>query len=232
MMPVVVLSGGLATRLFPITEKIPKSLIEINGIPFVLHQLDLFRRQGINHVHYCLGHLGEMVRPVIESSTQFENMKISYSFDGKTLLGTGGAVKKALSNLPDHFFITYGDSYLNINYQRVESFFKAKADTSDGLMTVYLNDDKFDTSNVVYKNNRVDFYSKKKRLPEMSYIDFGLGILNKKHFSTYPVDRIFDLSDIYEKLSIDKKLIGFEVTERFYEIGSLKGIEDLTNYLK
>lgn len=232
MIPVVVLSGGLATRLRPISEKIPKALIEIQGTPFVLLQLELFKRSGIEHVHICLGYLGEMVQEVIEKSPFHQHLRITYSFDGDKLLGTGGAVRKAVSQLPEIFFVTYGDSFLNIDYKSVETFFLKGSKTTDGLMTVYHNDNKFDTSNVVYKNEKIALYSKKQRLSEMTYIDFGLGILRKSHFKSFPVDFNFDLSDIYESLSVDGYLLGYESSERFYEIGSLKGIEDISNYLK
>jgi len=232
MMPVVVLSGGLATRLRPITEKVPKALIEVNGIPFVLHQLELFRQYGIEQVHYCLGYLGEKVQEVIESSRNSRYIRITYSFDGDKLLGTGGAIRKALEKLPEVFFVTYGDSFLNIDYQSVEMFFLTNAKVSDGLMTIYNNGNKYDTSNVIFKNGKITVYSKKQRLPEMTFIDFGIGILRKSHFSSYPEGFNFDLSDIYEELSVKGNLIGFESFERFYEIGSLKGIDDLSCYLK
>lgn len=232
ILPVVVLAGGLATRLRPITEKIPKSLITINNIPFVLHQLNLFRQNGIDHVHFCLGHLGEMVEKVVEESTFSNTMKITYSYDGETLLGTGGAIKKTLSALPDKFFVTYGDSFLDIDYQSVELRFLKSVHENYGLMTVFKNSNQFDTSNVIFENSRIILYSKKQLTDKMDYIDYGLGILRKSHFNAYPDETPFDLSDIYEKLSVNGELIGYEVHERFYEIGSVKGIEDLSIYIK
>lgn len=232
ILSVVVLAGGLATRLRPITEKIPKSLISINDVPFVLHQLKLFQQNGINHVHFCLGHLGKMVEKLVEESIFSKAMKITYSYDGETLLGTGGAIKKALPLLPDTFFITYGDSYLDIDYQSVESRFIKSIHENYGLMTVFKNSNQFDTSNVIFENSRIILYSKKKLTNNMEYIDYGLGILRKNHFDAYPDQIPFDLSEIYEKLSVNGGLLGYESPERFYEIGSVKGIEDLSNYLK
>lgn len=232
MLPVVVLAGGLATRLLPITEKIPKSLIAVNDIPFVLHQLNLFQQNGINQVHFCLGHLGEMIEKVIEESMFSKAMKITYSYDGETLLGTGGAIKKAISFLPEVFFVTYGDSFLDIDYQSIESRFFESVHENCGLMTVYKNSNQFDTSNVIFENSRIVLYSKKQLSSNMEYIDYGLGILRKSHFIAYPDETPFDLSDIYEKLAINGELIGYESLERFYEIGSVKGIEDLSIYLK
>ena len=232
ILPIVVLAGGLATRLRPITEKIPKSLIVVNDIPFVLHQLNLFQQNEINHVHFCLGHLGKMVENVVEESIFSKTMKITYSYDGEKLLGTGGAIKKPLPFLPDAFFVTYGDSFLDIDYQSIKSRFFESVYEDCGLMTVYKNSNQFDTSNVIFENSRIILYSKKQLTDKMDYIDYGLGILRKSHFNAYPDETSFDLSDIYEKLSVNGELIGYESLERFYEIGSVKGIEDLSIYLK
>ena len=230
-LPVAVLAGGLATRLRPITEKIPKSLMVVNNIPFVLHQLNLFQQNGINQIHFCLGHLGEMVEMVVEESIFSKTMKITYSYDGETLLGTGGAIKKAFPFLPDTFFVTYGDSFLDIDYQSIESRFFESAKEDCGLMTVYKNLNQFDTSNVIFQEKKIVHYSKKQLIGNMAYIDYGLGILRKSHFYAYPDQTPFDLSEIYEKLSLNGYLIGYESLERFYEIGSIKGIEDLSNYI-
>ena len=231
ILPVVVLAGGLGTRLLPITEKIPKSLIQVNGIPFVIHQLNLFRQNEFNHVHFCLGHLGENVQNVIEDSIFSTTMKITYSFDGERLLGTGGSLIKALPELPEAFFVTYGDSFLNIDYKAVESRFFEYDNENYGLMTVYKNLNKYDTSNVIFENNKIILYSKKHLHRNMKYIDYGLTILRKIHFNRLPDHSQFDLSVLYEKLSKKGDLMGYESLERFYEIGSIQGIEDLSKYL-
>lgn len=229
---VVVLAGGLATRLFPITEKTPKSLILINNSPFVLNQLKLYQQNEIKHVHFCLGYLGGRVKRVIEESSFSATMKITYSFDGEKLLGTGGALKKALPDLPDTFFVTYGDSFLDIDYKSIESHFLEFKNENYGLMVVYKNLDKLDASNVIFENNKILRYSKKHITGDMKYIDYGISILRKSHFSSFPDHTPFDLSEVFEKLLINGELMGYESLIRFFEIGSLKGIEDLSEYLK
>jgi len=230
MLPIVVLAGGLASRLWPMTESLPKSLLPIHGSPFVLHQLNLFKEQRITHVHYCLGHLGELIIDVIKNWKGINDVQITYSFDGEILLGTGGAINRALPYLPDVFFITYGDSYLNTDYKAIQNAFYQN--NKEGLMTVFKNDNKFDKSNVVFINHEIQKYSKKQFASNMEYIDYGLGILQKKHFQSYNKDTKFDLAEIYEDLANSGKLLGFEIKERFYEIGSFQGIHELTNFLK
>ena len=233
MLPIVVLAGGLATRLRPVTETIPKSLIEINDEPFVIHQLRLFQQKGVQQVHFCLGFLGEKVEALVKSSSFFHHMNITFSFDGEKLLGTGGSIVKAFKFLPETFFVTYGDSYLNIDYEAIhQTFIATKKDTDEALMTVFKNQGQWDTSNVVFEKQRVIIYSKKNKVPEMEYIDYGFNILSKKNFEGYSSETTFGLEVIHEDLSQQNKLIGFEVKQRFYEVGSFSGIEDFSNYLK
>jgi NDP-sugar pyrophosphorylase family protein len=233
MLPIIVLAGGLATRLRPITDTIPKALISINNIPFVLHQLDLFKRRGIKDVHFCLGYLGKMVEDIVLGSKFVDSMNINFYYDGDKLLGTGGAIRNVMNLLPNDFFVTYGDSYLDIDYKEVGLFFKAnRLNEKTALMTVFKNHNKWDSSNVVFKEGKVTLYSKKNKDPKMQYIDYGLGVLTKKDFESYKEGSIFDLADIYEGLSVNGNLLGIPMKQRFYEIGSFDGINDISNYLK
>lgn len=232
MYPIILLAGGLATRLRPITEKIPKSLIEINGLPFVYHQLDLLEKKGFKKIHFCLGFLGEQVEDAVRKSQYFNRLNISFSYDGEKLLGTGGTIRKIIDQLPSYFFVTYGDSYLDIDYFNIQQLFELKNKNYNSLMTVYKNKDLFDTSNVIFENNSIELYSKSRKDLKMSHIDYGVGILSNKSMDIYDKNIIFDLAELFENLSLKKELYGYEVFQRFYEIGSLQGIEDLSNYLK
>jgi MurNAc alpha-1-phosphate uridylyltransferase len=233
MLPIIVLAGGLATRLRPVTQTLPKSLIPINDIPFVLHQLNLFEKNGFTRVHFCLGFLGEMVEEVVVQSRFNDVLEISFSYDGDTLLGTGGAIRKVVELFEESFFVTYGDSYLDIDFNKLELIFKSKkTDEFVALMSVYKNNNNFDSSNVLYENGQIVLYSKSQKDARMVYIDYGVGILSKNCFFDFEQNTIFDLSVIYEKLSIEGQLIGAEVFDRFYEVGSFQGINDLSIFLK
>ncbi len=228
-LPVAILAGGLATRLRPITETIPKSLVETAGEPFVAHQLRLLAKEGVKHVVFCVGYLGEMIENFVGDGASF-GLKVEYVSDGEKLLGTGGALKKALPKLGEAFMILYGDSYLDIAYAPVVQAFKESG--KPGLMTVFRNQGRFDTSNVVFAGDRVICYSKKKRLPEMDYIDYGLSVLKADALATWPDDEPFDLALVLERLAEENQLAGFEVTQRFYEIGSPEGLADADEYLR
>jgi len=227
-LPIVILAGGLATRLRPLTEKIPKALVEVAGRPFLEHQIELLKRNAIEEVILCVGYLGEMIEERYGDGETL-GIKIRYSFDGPKLLGTGGAIKNALALLPDTFFVLYGDSYLPVDYQAVAAAFREAG--KPALMTVYANADAWDTSNVWFEHGRIRLYSKREKLTEMRYIDYGLMICTRQIFDDSPNDILFDLADTLEDLSRTGQLAGHEVNQRFYEIGSPAGLAELDRLL-
>jgi N-acetyl-alpha-D-muramate 1-phosphate uridylyltransferase len=218
MLPCAILCGGLATRLRPVTESIPKALIPINGEPFIAHQLRLLRTHGITRIVLCAGHLGEMIKDFVGN--------VPISFDGPGLLGTAGAVRKALPMLGPSFFVLYGDSYLPCDYAAVERAFAASG--KPGLMTIYRNEGQFDSSNVQAAAGRIVRYEKGVRDPAMQHIDYGLGVFERCVFEELAAN---DLAEVYQGLLARGQLAAFEVKERFYEIGSVQGIQDLELYL-
>jgi NDP-sugar pyrophosphorylase family protein len=228
MLPVVILAGGFATRLMPITEKIPKALIKIAGKPFIYHQLQYLNREGIQKVVLCLGYLCEMIQDAVGDGSRF-GLEVSYSYDGDFPLGTGGSIKKALPLLGDHFYVLYGDSFLPIHFKPIEDFYlKSK---KPALMTILFNENKWDKSNVICKDGLILEYNKKQPKSAMKFIDYGLGILSKSLFDKYEKKVAFDLCDLYNFLSTENQLAGFEVYERFYEIGSHEGLKETELYL-
>ena len=226
-LPVVILAGGLATRLRPITEKIPKSIVDVAGEPFICRQLKYLQGQGIKNVTLCVGYLGEMIEAIVGSGSQF-GIEVTYSYDGPILLGTGGAIKKALPLLGESFFVLYGGSFLPINFLKVGSVFKASG--KPALMTILKNADKWDKSNVTYLNNELVEYNKKSPSLDMNYIDYGLGVLSASLFHPYEEGMSFDLSEIYNVLSIKSELKGYPVFQRFYEIGSHTGLKEAEHF--
>ena len=227
-MKVVILAGGLGTRLGNETLNKAKILIDIAGKPFISRQLNYLSDQGIKDIVICVGHLGHQIKDYIGNGSKY-NLKVSYSEDGDQLLGTGGSIKKASQILGENFFILYGDSFLPINFSRVEkAFFQEK---KPALMTVLKNLGQWDVSNVSFENKCV-IYNKKKLLINMDYIDYGLNVVNNSIFHAFPSNKAFDLSDIFEDLSNKNLLAGFEIHDRFYEIGSIKGLNDTIEFFK
>jgi N-acetyl-alpha-D-muramate 1-phosphate uridylyltransferase len=228
MLPVAILAGGLGSRIHPLTKNRPKALLSIGGRPFIFHQLELLRKQGADQVVLCLGHFGEQVVAAVGNGRQF-GLSIQYSFDGDELLGTGGALRKALPLLGDSFFVLNGDSYLRCSLTGIQSAFELAQ--RPALMTVLRNDSRWDRSNVVFRNGEVIEYDKTSWRSDMTYIDFGMSVLSRNVFSPYGETRIIDLAQIYMELSKSGRLAAVEVSDRFYEVGSPQGIQDMETYL-
>lgn len=227
MLPVAILAGGLATRLRPLTERVPKSLLPVAGRPFIFHQLELLRRQGIGRVVLCVGHLAGEIRSALGTGSG-AGLEIEYSFDGAEPLGTGGALKQALPLLGPEFFVLNGDSYLPCPLAAIQAAYHASR--RPALMTVLRNANRWDRSNVLFENGELLVYDKRSPRPDMLYIDFGLSVVSRAVFADYAAPFI-DLADIYRQLALRGELAAFEVSGRFYEIGSPQGLRDAEEFL-
>ena len=227
MLPVAILAGGLATRMRPLTETIPKALLDIAGEPFICRQLTYLKRQGISKVVLCIGYLGEQIEAIVGDGSAF-GLEVRYSPDGPKLLGTGGALRQALPQLGEAFFVLYGDSFLPVEFAPVEASFYAQG--KPALMTMLANQNRWDKSNVLVENGQLIEYNKKQPRPEMAYIDYGLGIVSASLLRDYEEGAAFDLAEIYQALSLKGALAGFEIFERFYEIGSFEGLKETAAY--
>jgi NDP-sugar pyrophosphorylase family protein len=228
-LPVAILAGGLATRLRPVTEKIPKLLVEVAGEPFFSHQVRLLKNAGLHRIVICVGYMGDKIVERYGDGSKW-GVHIDYSFDGEKLLGTGGALIRALPRLGDCFYVLYGDSYLPINYQAVGRAFIDSG--KHGLMTVFENREAYDASNVWFEDGKIRFYSKKEKLPQMRHIDYGLGVFRAGAFDGYPRDEVVDLARVQTDLCRRGDLVGCEMKERFFEIGSHAGLEELNRLLR
>ena len=227
-LPVAILAGGLGTRLGKKVLNTAKVLTDVAGKPFISRQLNYLSDQGIEEVVICVGYLGDQIKEYIGNGSKY-NLKIFFSDDGDQLLGTGGSIKKASQILDENFFILYGDSFLPIDFSQVEqAYFQEK---KPALMTVFKNLGKWDKSNVYFKDKCVK-YNKNNPTKSMNYIDYGLNIVKNSIFNDFPSNKAFDLGDVFENLSNKDLLAGLEVYDRFYEIGSVNGLNDTIKFFK
>ena len=223
------LAGGLATRLRPVTHAIPKALVELAGKPFIDHQLALLKRNGIRRAVLCLGHLGEQVEAHLGDGSRY-GMELRYSYDGPKLLGTGGAIRGAAGLLGEVFWVMYADSYMDIDYRAVLSDFVQR--DSLGMMTVLRNDNRWDKSNVVFRDGKLIHYDKRRQMPDMQYIDYGVALVRRQAIERIPEGQAFDLADLYSELVAEGQMAGHEVHKRFYEIGTPASLEEARKYLE
>jgi NDP-sugar pyrophosphorylase family protein len=228
----VVLAGGLGTRMRPLTDTVPKILVPVLGEPFAAHQLELLARQGYDDVVVCIGHRGDQVREFVGDGRRF-GVQVEYVDEGEVLRGTGGALRLAHDRdvLADAFAVIYGDSYLPADPAPIWRAFAV--DAAPVLMTVFRNRIDPELSNVVFRDGRIVRYHKGDRTPGMDHIDWGLSLFERTVIpERIPSDVHVDLASVYESLSTDGELAGFEVADRYFEVGSPKGLDDLEVWLR
>ncbi|HKP62016.1 MAG TPA: NTP transferase domain-containing protein [Polyangiales bacterium] len=230
---IAILAGGLATRLGELVANTPKALLDVLGRPFLAWQLDMLQRAGLADVVICAGHLADQIEGWVDAHAP-TGMRVRICRDGPRALGTGGALRQALPLLTDPFLVVYGDSYLRCDYLDVYRHFVRERQGGNpplALMTVFQNDNLLDTSNVVFRDGRIVRYDKRARSEDMRHIDWGLGILSHQAFEAFAQQDAFDLAAVYQRLVERGRLSGYEVTERFYEIGSRSGLAELREHL-
>jgi len=228
-MQMVILAGGLAIRIRPLTLKLPKSMLQIKGRPFLEYQLELLKEYEIKDVLLCVGYKGELIKDHFGDGRKF-GVNLSYSFDGDKLLGTAGALKKAYKLLSENFFLMYGDSYLPYDYQKIEESFKRSNKLS--LMVAYKNQNRFDKSNILINEGLIKLYDKTLQGENLEYIDAGLSILKKEVLNLVPEEEPYDLEELYRTLISEEEMSAFEVKQRFYQIGSFEGLEEFKNLVE
>jgi len=228
-MQIVILCGGLATRLGNLTKNIPKSMIKFKNKPFLEYQIENLKKHSLKDIVLCVGHLSEQIENYFGNGDKF-GVNIKYSYDGHKPLGPIGALKHAEFLLDDLFFIMYGDSYLNVDFQNIASYFTNH--NKLGLMAVYKNSNKYDKSNLIVKNNIIIAYGEKERTKDMIYIDFGTSILRKKVLDLISKNTFYTTGQLFSKLISKKELLAFEVKERFYHIGNPDALREFRNFIE
>ena len=227
-MQIVILCGGLATRLGDLGKDTPKSMIQIKGKPFLEYQIENVKKHLITDIVLCVGHLSEQIEDYFGNGENL-GVNIRYSYDKDKPLGPIGALKNAESLLQDTFFIMYGDSYVFVDFDKVYSYFKKQ--NKIALMVVYQNFDKFDSSNIIINNEKVVKYDGEKT-KETTYIDYGVSLFRKKILQDVPQDVFYSTNDLFSKLVKQKELLAYEVKKRFYHIGTPEALKEFKKYIE
>ena len=225
--PVCLLAGGLGTRLGSAVKDTPKPLLPVADEPFLMHQMRLLQRYGATRIVLCVGYLGEQIEETI--GARQIGIEIRYSYDGPALIGTLGAVRKALPLLGERFLILYGDTYLRLDYAAAAAAWVSSGRA--GLMTVLCNRGRWDVSNASFDGDRVIAYDKRAPTPEMTWIDYGLGGLKRDAVDAVDA-QVDDLADLYHALARQGDLMGYAATERFYEIGTPTALREADGFLR
>jgi NDP-sugar pyrophosphorylase family protein len=234
-MQCAILAGGLATRLRPLTDTVPKALVPVAGRPFADHQLTRLAAEGFDDIVYCVGHLGDQIREFVGDGGRW-GVQVRYVDEGTRLLGTAGALRLAYTKrvLAPTLGVIYGDSYLPAPLRGAWDAFAARP--TGALMTVFRNEGRFDESNAQLESGMVVRYEKGLADPAaagMHHIDYGFSILDRDTVvAPLPEGEVIDLADVLRRLSAEGRLAGHEVSERFYEVGSPEGLAELDAMLR
>ena len=224
------MAGGLATRLRPLTKDIPKSLITIEGKPFLQHQIELLNHSGIKEIVLCVGYMGKKIEDYFGNGNRF-GVKIKYSYEKEKLLGTGGALKLAEPHLKEKFFLIWGDSYVRLNYKEMYDSHLKNSGDFDITIAIFYNIGNYDKSNIMYEKGKIKKYEKNSK-DKMKYIDAGIMVMNKKLLKRIPSRNVFQIEDLFSGLAKEGKMKPFLIKKRYYEIGSLKGLSQFTKFVK
>jgi NDP-sugar pyrophosphorylase family protein len=228
-MQVVVLAGGLASRMRPETEQVPKSLLLVNGRPFIDWQLDCFVASGARKVQLCVGYLGEQIETHVKRALD-RGLAVGYSYDGEQQAGTGGALRRAFARLEDEFVLTYGDSYLPFDYAAPLADLRAHPEAV-ATMSVYRNRGQYGASNVALDGDMVAKYEKGVVDPAFDCIDYGAIALRRSALADIEDGAVWGIEALFRKLARKRQLRAFVAPERFYEIGSPEGRAELERHL-
>ena len=232
-MQVIILAGGLAERMRPLADRLPKSLFPVAGRAFLEWQLERLWAGGATRALLCVGHRGDDVRAHVARSCP--PVPVDFCDDGARPLGTGGALAAAVARglTDERFVVTYGDSYLPIDLRPLVAAHLAAG--TPATMAVYANGDRWDRSNAVVADQRVLRYAKSldaaARPAAMRHIDYGLSIFERSEVAAWRAPLPLDLAAPLGRLADAGQLAAYEVRERFYEIGSPSGLAELEQLL-
>jgi len=226
----IILAGGLGTRMLPRTEHVPKSLLLVAGRPFIEWQLRRLAECGFDRVLLCIGHLGDAIRSAVGSGTRF-GLRVDYSDDGPRLLGTAGAIRRALPHLDEVFLVTYGDSYLPFDYSGPWRDLEQHSEAL-GTMAVFANQGRWEASNTAVRGDRVLRYGKGSADPTLDHVDYGATALRRQVIAELPLDEPWGLDAVQGELAERALLRAWHARERFFEIGSPEGLADLEFLLR
>jgi histidinol-phosphate phosphatase family protein len=218
MYPVVILAGGHGTRVRHLTgPEQPKAMLPVDGRPFIDFKLASLAAAGATDIVLLVGHGAAPLREHVGGGEAF-GVRVTYVDEGEELVGTGGAIARALSQLPNTFWVTYGDTLLEVPLRRVE----AELRTRDvlGVMTTFENRDRWAPSNVDVEGDLVTAHEKGAPPGTYRWIDYGMLLLRRAAFAGFADESVFDLTELLQSLVARRKLAAFPVSQQFHDVGT------------
>ena len=225
----VVLAGGRATRLLPISLNTPKCLLEINGLSVIEHIFHWAKLQGIDHIILALGHLGIEVENHVRKLS-IKSQSIHYRYDLEANFGTANAVKNAAKDLnPDtQIAVVFGDSLLSLCLGEVARFQSQHMDKI--VMTALPASLASEPANMLVRGTHLLGYPMSPvNIPPPTHTDYGLTIMSASCAQSFNKR---DLKLELESRTSSGNVIAYEVSVPYIEIGTINSYENSKKYEK
>ena len=225
----IILAGGIGTRLRPLTYKIPKPMITLNNKPFLEYLIELLKENGIKEIILLLGYLPDKIKEYFGDGSNF-GIKIRYSV-GDVSFETGKRIKNAEELLDDNFLLMYCDNYWSLNLKKLVKYH----DNHNVLatVTIYTNKDNFTKNNMkVDDQGYVILYDKSRQEENLSGVDIGFFIINKKVLELMPDTNFSFEKEILSELIKKNQLAGYLTDHRYYSIGKIERLPITEKFLQ
>ena len=197
---VVILAGGLGTRLSEYTKTIPKPMVKVKGKPLILHIINHYKKFGLTEFIIATGYKGEVIKKYFKR--KFKNLKISVINTGLNTM-TGGRINRLKSLLKGEvFFLTYGDGLSDVNINKLIKFHKKNKNIV--TLTAVRPPARFGA--IKLNGSRVTYFKEKSSLDE-GWINGGFFVFEPEIFDYLKNDKTYLEREPMQKIS-KKKLLG------------------------
>lgn len=214
--PVVIMAGGMGTRLMPLTEETPKPLLPVSGKPLIVHIIEKFRDEGAKDFFICVNYKSSMIEDCLGDGTKW---RVNISYIRETgRLGTAGALS-LLPGFSSPFFVTNADVLASLSLKTMYQFHL----DNESVLTVAIKKIHLDVpyGTVTLKHNRIVDLSEKPSVE--NFINAGIYIIDKRCAQEIPLNQHYDMTDFISRLlSRGRKINGYLINDEWTDIGQLK----------
>ncbi len=222
-MQAIILVGGQATRLRPLTLTTPKALIDLQGKVILDHVLDLFKRYEVRDIIMSVGYLKEQIMDYYSDGKKFD-VTVSYIEETEPL-GTAGPLHHVPSPLTETFIVCNGDELKEINIQEMLEFHRANGGWATLALTRVADPSMYGVAKMS-GNKILEFVEKpKKELAPSNLINAGFYIMEPQVVDMIPHGKAMFEFDVFPFLAKQGKLFGYEFAGQWFDTGNFERLE-------
>ncbi len=217
---VVLMVGGLGTRLRPLTDDTPKPLLKVGGKPIIETIMMSFVKHGFKDFILSVNYKSEMFEEYFGDGSRF-GINIEYAHEEKRL-GTAGALSLIRDKLQDDFFVMNGDLLTNVNFENLLKFHQENE--SQGTMCVREYDFQVPYGVVDVVGGKIQSITEKPT--HKFFVSAGIYMLSSSVLKYIPDDEFYDMPTLFEKLiETNENAISFPLREYWLDIGRIEEFE-------